>query len=288
MPHLGEVQARFKDKVTIISVSDEPLPKIVEFLASTNAATGKTWFDGVGFRMATDPDGSVKESYFKAAGQRGIPSAFIVGKTGEIEWIGHPMGMDDPLAKIVAGTWDREAYKKQREQNMALQREMQQIRARIAEAMAEGNHDKALEVLEDVMTRYPGNAGLLMQKWNLLLLDMGRHEEAYRLGARIAEDNWSNANLLNALAWTIVDDKRVKVRDLGLAMKMAVRANELTHSKNAAILDTLARVHYEKGDLQTAIKWQRLAVEHAPANKMGEEIRAVLKKYESEVKRESY
>lgn len=281
MPHLGEVQARYKDKVTIIGVSDEKLPKVVQFLASP-AGKDKTWFDQVQFAMATDPDQSVKNDYFTAAGQRGIPSAFIIGKDGHVEWIGHPMAMDKPLAAIVDGSWDREAFRKERERSQAMQREMMQIRAKLAEAMAAKRHDEALGLIDGVLERYPENTSLQMQKWNLLLLEMHRHEEAYRLCADIAEQNWDNANLLNALAWTIVDDRKVQVRDLDLAMKLAVQANELTQSKNAAILDTLARVHYEKGDLESAISWQKLAVEHAPANKMGEEIKAVLKKYESE------
>ena len=38
----------------------------------------------------------------QAAYQPGIPTAFIVGKDSKIEWIGHPMRMDEPLA---SGGW---------------------------------------------------------------------------------------------------------------------------------------------------------------------------------------
>ena len=46
------------------------------------------------------------KNWMTAAGQEGIPTAFIVNKEGKIAWIGHPMEMDKPLEKIVAGTWD--------------------------------------------------------------------------------------------------------------------------------------------------------------------------------------
>ena len=53
--------------------------------------------------------------WMTAAGQEGIPAAFIVNKEGKIAWIGHPMEMDKPLEKIVAGTWDmKEAREEQR------------------------------------------------------------------------------------------------------------------------------------------------------------------------------
>ncbi|MHC4615973.1 MAG: hypothetical protein ACYTAU_20705, partial [Planctomycetota bacterium] len=80
--------------------------------------------------------------------------------------------------------------------------------------------------------------------------------------------------------WTTVDDKDVKKRDLEFALEAALRANELTEEKEAAILDTLARVYFEKGDLKQAIKWQREAVKQAGGSPMAEQLEEALKKYE--------
>ncbi len=41
----------------------------------------------------------------EAAGQNGIPCAFIVGKDQKIEWIGHPMQMDAVLEQVVSDSW---------------------------------------------------------------------------------------------------------------------------------------------------------------------------------------
>jgi hypothetical protein len=60
--------------------------------------------------LTTDPDRSNHTNYMKAAGQNGIPCAFVVGKDGFIEWIGHPMSIDRPLANIIEGNWDRDAF----------------------------------------------------------------------------------------------------------------------------------------------------------------------------------
>ena len=62
--------------------------------------------------LTTDPDRSVYEAYMTASEQQGIPTAFIVGKSGQIEWIGHPMEMDEPLEKVVTDSWDRVEYAK--------------------------------------------------------------------------------------------------------------------------------------------------------------------------------
>lgn len=117
MPHLAEIQEKYRDKnVRIISVSDEPLKTVESFLKQEGPG-GKTFGDITSvYSLTTDPDRSVYEAYMDAAGQNGIPTAFIVGKDGFIEWIGHPTSMDDPtdgdaLKNIVAGKWDRQAFK---------------------------------------------------------------------------------------------------------------------------------------------------------------------------------
>ena len=88
--------------------------------------------------------------------------------------------------------------------------------------------------------------------------------------------------MLNQLAWFIADEAGIKTRDLKLASKAAKRANELTEGKDAAILDTVARVYYEVGALASAIKWQKKAVKHAQETRFEEEIKKTLEKYEAE------
>jgi len=62
----------------------------------------------MGYRVAFDGDGKTFDAYMKASGSRGIPTAFVVDKSGKLAWIGHPMRMDGPLAEIVEGTFDVE------------------------------------------------------------------------------------------------------------------------------------------------------------------------------------
>ena len=56
--------------------------------------------------------------------------------------------------------------------------------------------------------------------------------------------------MLNEIAWFIVDEESIGGRDLDLALRAATRANEL-NGRDAAILDTVARVYYQKGDVET-------------------------------------
>ena len=65
---------------------------------------------------------------------------------------------------------------------------------------------------------------------------------------------------MNSLAWMILDNVRVRYRDLDLAMKAAKAAYEASEGKDALIVDTYARAFYENGDVQTALKYQEKAV----------------------------
>ncbi len=115
MPHLAELQQKLRGQnVQIVSISDEPLETVEAFLKreTTNKAGEQTTFASItaAYSLTTDPDRSAHEDYMEAANQPGIPTAFIVGKDGKVEWIGHPMEMDEPLDQVVAGTWDRAEF----------------------------------------------------------------------------------------------------------------------------------------------------------------------------------
>ncbi|HIO65291.1 MAG TPA: hypothetical protein EYN40_01245 [Planctomycetes bacterium] len=280
MPHLAEIQKKYKDQVTVLAISDEDFDKVEAFMVKDSIIEGKTWAQAMSYIVATDPDKSVKNEVFMAAGGRGIPSSFIIGNDGKIEWIGHPSRMDEPLAAVLDGTWDRAAARKKYDDDQALQREMNKIRSALSTA-ARANDEKAvMEIFDEAATRFPDNLSLKMHKWSLLLTRFHNYDAAYAVGRELVENNFDDSMLLNTIAWSIADTEGLEVRDLDLAMKAAAQANNLTGSEDAAILDTLARVYFEKGDLESAVKWQKLAVKFADASANGDSIREVLEKYQ--------
>ncbi len=158
MPHLAEIQTKYAPKgVTIISVSDEDLETVQGFLErpvrggkpakegdEKEAAEANTYGKLTSvYCLTTDPDGSVKNDYMRAAGQNGIPTSFIVGKTGLVEWIGHPMSMDEPLAQVVSGEWDRDAFLEE----FRKEQERDLLMAKLSQKMRRGDVEGALEIL---------------------------------------------------------------------------------------------------------------------------------------------
>ncbi len=281
IPHISELQEQFKDyNVTIIGVSDEKLQTVVKFLTKADSKL-VLWTDKIQYTLATDPDRSTHDAYMRPAAQQGIPTAFVIGKDSRIEWIGSPVELDEVLAQVVRDDWDREAFRVEFEEQVAPVRQAMKLMARMDAAAERGDWDAAIETVKTLRDEQPEYAGIDVRLFRKML-----HKEparAYGYGRELMEQNWDKAQVLNGLAWLTVDDKEVKSRDLRFAMKGAKRACELTDYEDAAILDTLARVYYEKGELKQALKWQRDAVKQAGGSPMADQLREVLISYEREL-----
>lgn len=271
MPHLSQLQQQYGDEVKFVGVTREPEDTVKSFLEKEQSPA-KTWAEVVQYRLAIDSGDATSKAYMKAAEQSGIPTAFIVGRDAVVEWIGHPMSMDDPLAKVVAGDWDRQAAIAQFQQRRKLKRLSRELSAKLR---AE-EWDDALSML-DQLEEESGKSHELNRMRLSALQKAGRGEEASKLQVEMVEQAWGSPTALNEIAWGIATSKGQG--DLDLAFKAAQRASELKNHQDAAILDTLGRVYYEKGQLDKAIEWQKKAVEQNQGNRS---IDVTLKRYEAE------
>lgn len=100
IPHLTELQAKFKDKnVRIIGISDEAEDQVKPFV-ETQAANME-------YTVALDDQKKTWAAFAEPFGVTGIPHAFVVDAKGSLVWEGHPMdGLDEVLAKVVDGTFN--------------------------------------------------------------------------------------------------------------------------------------------------------------------------------------
>ncbi|WP_182865922.1 redoxin domain-containing protein [Rhodopirellula sp. JC639] len=268
MPHISELQNEFADEVTFIGVTDEDEATVAGFLGQT-AMEDKTWDDVIEYRLAIDSEGWMNRAYMKAAGQGGIPCAFVVGRDGIIEWIGHPGTIDQPLQEIVAGTWDRQAAIAEYKQ----QEKLQELAAEVSAMLREQEYDAALERMNQ-FEKAEGTSKTLLNYRVRVLEIAGRTNEAAVAREALVQAAWDDAMLLSQIAWTTATNGDPS--DLELALKAAKRASQLRDNEDASILDTVARCYYELGRLDEAIKWQRQAVEHSDGQK---QIEATLKSY---------
>lgn len=160
IPHLTELAKKNKD-VTFIGVG---------IWEDDKDDVPQKFVDGMGDKMdytvgySGNKDG-MAATWMAAAGQNGIPSAFVV-KGGKIQWVGHPMEMDGPLAEIKAGKFDVAKFKAEFDKEAEKNRQAAAARKAITEATKlydAGKREDAKVKLAEVEKAYPTVAGQLEQ-----------------------------------------------------------------------------------------------------------------------------
>jgi polyisoprenoid-binding protein YceI len=122
-----------------------------------------------------------------------------------------------------------------------------------------------------------------------LVRDFDDPDKGYEYGRAFRKEIWDDAQALNRLAWVTLTEEGMATRDLGFALQTAQRANERTDFKDPALLNTLARAHADKGDLDAALKWSRAAAALLETAKpdVAEQVRAALARYEAQAGKNS-
>ena len=268
MPHLAELQNKYRGQnVQIVSVSDETVDEVKDLLAKENEQLGKTFAEiTAAYSLTTDPDRSVHVDYMEAANQQGIPTSFIVGKKGVIEWIGHPMELDEPLEAVVNDSWDREAFKKE----MRLQEEFEQSMQKVKMLVGAGRFEEAIKVVNE--QREATKDSPLGEQWtaigNQLKLSGGMLDDEvvdYFRGHLASLKG--NAYDVGLFAFTIYGQMKqgADVGPLAGDALAAVKGELETVSADLKPLlyNTVALLSAETGDIEGAIAAQEAAIDLA-------------------------
>lgn len=259
-PHLSDLQRQYGDQVEVIGVNiwersqgEARRSKVSDFVKSQGS--------NMSYTVALEQGQSMGENWMRAAGQGGIPAAFIVDQDGRIAWIGHPMSMDQPLAQIVAGEWDVDAAVKQ--QNLVKQAEGILMQAQ--QAMQSGDMDTLMVKLDEVIALdAPTFFNISMAKLNILAKEMNDYDAAWAWGREMLTNQYKDEwQALNTVAYFILTDGGLQNRDVELALDMAKRANEVAEGVNPDVLDTLAMAYNAAGQTDKAIEAATQAVLHA-------------------------
>ncbi|MFM7040052.1 MAG: redoxin domain-containing protein [Planctomycetaceae bacterium] len=251
MPHLVDVQKEYAKKgVQIVSISDEDLETVEGFLkrpfeAPEGAKDAPATFGELtsAYCLTTDPDRSVYIDYMEAAGQGGIPTCFIVGKTGLVEWIGHPMEMDEPLAQVVGDSWDREAalakFKKGQILNILMSKLNRLVRT--------GKTEEALKLVEDAKKEVGDDPSTQMQLANISMqvrlmpaiqkLQQGETEAGLEALAKILE--------------SAPADAKDQIR--GIQVRVMMQAEKADEA--AAVLTTMAKQEKINANSLNDVSW---------------------------------
>jgi thiol-disulfide isomerase/thioredoxin len=243
IPYLTEMQKKYQDKdVVLVAISAERPEVVKEFVEQMG--------DQIGYLVGVDQQGRTTRTYLRYIDQ--IPYAFVVDKSGNVVWHGHPMsGLDKTVAAVIAGTHDLESAKQREQARSLVAFYMEMVKSpRKAEAT----------------TKDP---------------DTGEaRSPVSEVGERIVDFGREDFLLMNDFAWKIATEPGLIKRDLDLAMRAAQIAYDATEGKNVDILDTYARVLFERGQKKEAVECQREAVKLAATDEAREALAKTLAKYE--------
>jgi thiol-disulfide isomerase/thioredoxin len=285
MPHLSEMQKAHPEVIFLsVAASERGKDESAKVSKVREFVQGKG--DVMSYRVVYAGDrNKMSKPWMQAAGQNGIPCAFIVDKDSKVAWIGHPMEMDEPLKQVLAGKWDTAKAKKAFDEEREAEAAQMRLATELQSAQSAGDWNKVESLLREQIAK-TGNDSMRMRLFAVLAGPANKPADAWKVGEDILRAQRNNAMMMNQLAWTIVDPEGdVKQPNLGLALSAAEAARDASGGKDGAILDTLARVHFLKGDYAKAIEVQKKAVELAPDGPMKDEMKQTLEAYESKLKK---
>jgi thiol-disulfide isomerase/thioredoxin len=284
IPHLTELAKKYGDKAAFIGVDSfehNPDPascysKVEKFVSDMG--------DQMNYHVAIDGvDGTMGKTWMDAAGQGGIPTAFVVDRDGKVVWIGHPMsGLDEVVGKLIDGTFDAKAEaeklrmqqaeaEKQQAQQQASMQKIRELLKPMIEAQAAKKYSVAVAELDKVMDKVVAIQPMFKPQLSMMRLQaLSEYDKsaAAKYATELAEGPFKNdGNALNELAWTIVKDGSPighidPMVTLHIAKQAAIAAK---YEPNVA--DTLALAFFRAGMFTDALSTQKAAVLRASTTK---------------------
>ena len=112
MPELRELENQFSESVTVIAMNiwemePQQMPQFLE--ANGSIMPAHVALDSVPSGREAN-EGLTAVQFLGTSERVSIPKSFIVDQSGRIAWIGLPGGLEEPLSRVVAGTWDTKAF----------------------------------------------------------------------------------------------------------------------------------------------------------------------------------
>jgi len=255
MPHLAALQAQYKDKgVTIIGYSARDPNNTEEKVAAFVKKRGPK----LKYTFAYADDRTTYNAWMKAAGQNGIPCAFVVDKSGHIAYIGHPLFLGVVLPMVVAGTATVQAISDE------VGKIEEEISA-VSKALAGPDPKAGLQALEDFETKFPplaNNPYWLRERFRLLL-KAGKAEQAKQLAEAVvakATEQEEPRVLLTVSTILRSGEGKGSKELLVLAVKAAEAMVQVEGDKDGSALINLASTYFAAGDKAKAKEYAGKAV----------------------------
>lgn len=260
IPHLNEIYKKNKDKGLVV------IGQNLGEDEKTISAFIKKMGSKMTYRVTVDDAaGTMAKKWLEAAGQNGIPCAFVVSKAGKIAYVGHPMSMEESmLEKLLAEPSTKppgESTTAARDKSTTPGAKATELASLAAGQIDAGELDKAegtIAELGDALTENFRHIGALLQ---LDLLVARKDEDTVVQFSKIlAEDFAGSPAVLNSIAAKLVSKPDASAVLQSAAGKIATPLSTAGGDAQCAALATLARIAFLSGDKNRAVELQIKAV----------------------------
>lgn len=272
IPHLTELQDTYADDLTIIGVSTQDTRGNNQ---SSVSQLVKSQGERMDYTVAFCNSRTTWTSWMGAAGRNTIPSAFLVGPEGKIDWIGHPASIDEALAASIA------RIKRSPDSDVATDtpetREAVALKERIARALDEDDTREAIAAMSRLIRIDPIRyAGWATRRIDLLLKQNERAattqvREAFKRTYKDhpGESAWIAATVLRSAASS---DRLLELIEPDVQRLLNVPGDDPRRSVLAA------EVMVRDGEIQPALVELESARALVETSKLHEEVKTELRR----------
>ena len=256
IPHLTELQKDYGSRgLQIIGVSDEPVDLVKKFVKEKGSAMDYT--------VATqkEDDSFIKEKWMQATGQKGIPCAFVIARSGKLVHIGNPLdpNFDNVIKMTLANRYDPELLSRV-EPSISAARKSAKLRNY---KEASGLYEKAITEGPSTLIQYG------FENWRMLNEQAndtaGAKAYIKSLIDRVSTDKYALMECANYLA----TDTSGQKRDLDAAQYAVDKLKSVSGATDdPEALSAMATVAAARGDFAAAAEIQSNAcLAASPASK---------------------
>ncbi len=259
IPHLNETYKSLKEK---------GLDVIGQNLGEDSATVTK-FVKGMGakmtYRVTVDDKtdgGFMAKNWLTAAGQNGIPCAFVVNKQGKIAYIGHPMSLKETLLEsLLAEPSTKPSESAAPAAATAPSAKATELAARASAEIQAGKLDEAEATIAELQPALTANftyiGGLLELQ---LLVAKKQADDAVQLSAMLCDDFAKQPVVLGMVAASLVSPSDASPALMDAAGKIAAPISKVAGNGQSTALGVLARIAFLKGDKAGAVELQTQAV----------------------------
>jgi thiol-disulfide isomerase/thioredoxin len=246
IPHLTELKSQYTDEeLRIIGVTTEESDLVNAFVKKQGRRMGYT--------VVIDKKSGTDRAWMKAAGQSGIPTAFVVGPEGKVQYIGNPLSseFDEVVEQVMSGRYNKKLMDTARSHMAAIERSREMK-----------NWVQYDTLTKEVIDRDPRIFyRLILDRIDVYMLEQHDPVKAYAYVREVIETYPDDPELLSWVGERIATNPQIpdSMRDMDIALEAVQAARTNGRPNDTRFIASEAEVRFHRGEIDRAVELQEQA-----------------------------